>query len=174
MAKLKVFTAPAPILRKKAAPVTKITPKIRELVKGMFELMYETEGIGLAAPQVGISQKIIAIDIEEYDPLEPPPMVLVNPKIIDWSDEAEIAEEGCLSLPEILNPVRRAKRVTVEAMMLSGETIVFEGEELMARVLQHEIDHLEGILFTDRVNEEDTKLFKKQKARSIFGRRAEG
>lgn len=168
MAKLEMAPTNSPVLRKKASKIKEITPEIKEFVKDMFDTMYETEGIGLAAPQVGVSKRVIVIDIEELDSLNPP-IALINPKIIEKSDEEEIAEEGCLSAPEDAGPVRRARRVTVEAMTVDGEEITIEGVGLMARVLQHEIDHLEGTLFIDRINEKDNKLFKKQKAKSIFG-----
>ena len=169
MANLKMVPKGASVLRKKATPIKKNTPEIEKLVRDMFDLMYEIDGIGLAASQVGVSKRVIVIDVGEYDQLSPSPIALVNPKIIDRSDEEVIAEEACLSVPESSGPVKRAKRVTVKAMTLDGEKITIEGVDLMARVLQHEIDHLEGRLFIDRINEEDTKLFKKQQTRSIFG-----
>jgi len=169
MSNFKIETKGSDVLRKKAKPIKEITPEIKKLAEEMFDIMYRTNGIGLAAPQIGISKRIIVIDIEEYDELNPPPMVLINPKIIARSDEEQLAEEGCLSVPELTGPIRRANYVKVEATNLDGKKVIIEGEGLMARVLQHEIDHLNGTLFVDRLNEEDDKLFKKQRARSIFG-----
>lgn len=167
MAILEMAPKDSPVLRKKASEVKKITPEIKKLIEDMFDTMYATDGIGLAAPQVGVSKRIIVVDIEEHDQFYPP-IALINPKIIEWSDEENIAEEGCLSVPGPTAPVRRAERVTVEAMTVDGKEITVEGVGLMARVLQHEIDHLKGKLFVDRVKEEDKKLLKKQRAKSIF------
>ena len=145
-----------PILRQKAVEVQNFDTSLSVLTNGMFDTMHEAKGIGLAAPQIGVSQRIIVIDIEDVAP-DYPPMALVNPKITQASSEA-LGEEGCLSLPAFRAMVRRATEVSIQAQTVSGESIDFEAEGLMARVLQHEVDHLDGILITDRLLPEDQEL----------------
>ncbi|MAE19044.1 peptide deformylase [Candidatus Poribacteria bacterium] len=145
-----------PILRQKATEVQNFDTSLSVLTNGMFDTMHEAKGIGLAAPQIGVSQRIIVIDIEDVAP-DCPPMALVNPKITQASGEA-LGEEGCLSLPDFRAIVRRATGVSIQAQTVSGESVGFDAEGLMARVLQHEVDHLDGILITDRLLPEDQEL----------------
>ncbi len=145
-----------PVLRRKSVEVRKFDFSLSSLTENMFETMYESHGIGLAAPQIGILQRIIVIDIEEVDP-DFPPLALVNPKITEFSGE-ELGEEGCLSLPDFRAIVRRATEVSVDAKSIDGKSVIFSAQGLMARVLQHEIDHLDGILITDRLLPEDQEL----------------
>jgi len=152
MAILEIKIYGAPILREKSKPVKKITPEILNLVQDMTETMYATSGIGLAAPQVGVSKRIIIADGGEEGVI-----ALINPKIVDEEGEA-IAEEGCLSLPDIYAKVKRSSQVTVEALDLDGEQIKITKKNLIARVLQHEIDHLEGVLFIDRIGRAKRQL----------------
>lgn len=160
MAVLEIQTNDVPILRQKALSVQEISADLPPFVEDMFETMYEAQGIGLAAPQVGVSKRIIVIDIEKHHP-EYPRIALINPAIILAIGE-ELAEEGCLSLPGVRGIVRRAAIVKVEGLLPNGDKIEFDASSLMARVLQHEIDHLNGILFTDLLRPEDQELLEPQ------------
>ena len=148
-----------PILRRKAVEVRNFDFSLSSLTENMFETMYESKGIGLAAPQIGISQRLIVIDIEEVD-AEFPPLALVNPTITESSGE-ELGEEGCLSLPDFRAIVRRSTEVSINAQNIDGQAVHFSAQGLLARVLQHEIDHLDGILITDRLRPEDQELLEK-------------
>ena len=131
-----------PVLRQSTTPVQEITDEIRKLVSDMFETMHHARGIGLAAPQVGRSERLAVIEIEGE------PLVVINPEILETSGKAK-AEEGCLSIPDIYADVERPKDVVVRAMDLDGNTFEIEATDLLARCLQHEIDHLDGKLFLD-------------------------
>ena len=148
-----------PILRRKAVEVRNFDFSLSSLTENMFETMYDSKGIGLAAPQIGISQRLIVIDIEEID-AEFPPLALVNPTITESSGE-ELGEEGCLSLPDFRAIVRRSTEISINAQNIDGQAVHFSAQGLMARVLQHEIDHLDGILITDRLRPEDQELLEK-------------
>ena len=156
MALLEIQTNDAPVLRQKAAFIQKIDADLHPFIEDMFETMYEAQGIGLAAPQVGVSKRIIVIDIEKHHP-EYPRIALINP-VITLTVGEELGEEGCLSLPGVRGIVRRSAIVKVEGLLPNGNKIEFDASHLMARVLQHEIDHLNGILFTDLLRPEDQKL----------------
>jgi peptide deformylase len=145
-----VVKYPDPILAKKGEPVTEFTPELAQLVEEMFDSMYAAQGIGLAAPQIGISKQITVIDVSFKERPEDR-LVLINPEVLD-SEGHQNEEEGCLSLPEIRAKVGRASWVKVRAQNETGEFFEIEGEELLARCLLHEIDHLHGILFIDRVS----------------------
>lgn len=136
-----------PILRKISKPVKEITPKITELIEDMLDTMYEANGVGLAAPQVGMLKRIVVIDIGEG------PVILVNPEIVETRGE-QTGNEGCLSVPGKMGVVTRPNYAKVNAVDITGQNITVEGEELMARALCHEIDHLDGILYTDKVEGE--------------------
>lgn len=133
------------ILRKKCRPVKEIDDRINQLIDDMLETMYEADGVGLAAPQVGILKRICVIDVGEG------PIVLVNPEKVQESPEQVQATEGCLSIPGIYGEVTRPQRVVVKALNRKGEPFTIEGTDLLARALCHEIDHLDGILFEDKV-----------------------
>ena len=148
-----------PILRRKAVEVRNFDFSLSSLTENMFETMYDSKGIGLAAPQIGISQRLIVIDIEEID-ADFPPLALVNPTITESSGE-ELGEEGCLSLPDFRAIVRRSTEISINAQNIDGQAVHFSAQGLMARVLQHEIDHLDGILITDRLRPEDQELLEK-------------
>ena len=156
MAVLEIQTNDAPVLRQKAALIQEIDPDLHPFIEDMFETMYEAEGIGLAAPQVGVSKRVIVIDIEKHHP-EYPRIALINP-VITLTVGEELGEEGCLSLPGVRGIVRRSAIVKVEGLLPNGNKIEFDASHLMARVLQHEIDHLNGILFTDLLRPEDQEL----------------
>jgi peptide deformylase len=145
-----VVKYPDPVLSKRGAPVTVFDDKLKTLVEEMFESMYAAHGIGLAAPQIGLSQRLTVIDISfKKNPEEK--IVLINPEIIEREGK-QFEEEGCLSLPEIREKVRRSARVKVKAQDVDGNWFEIEGEELLARAFQHEIDHLDGILFIDHLS----------------------
>ena len=140
---LTIVKYPESVLREKAAPVEKMDKKLDLLINDMADAMYENEGVGLAAPQVGISKQIIVLDIGHGL------RSLYNPEIIEKSDEEESMEEGCLSLPEILVHVSRPSRIVVRGRNEYDKLVQVEAEGLLARVLQHEIDHLNGLLIVD-------------------------
>jgi peptide deformylase len=141
---------PDPVLAKRGEDVTVFDAKLKKLVEEMFESMYAAQGIGLAAPQIAISQRITVIDCSfKKNPDEK--VVLINPEIVERMGK-QVEEEGCLSLPEIREKVSRAAWVKVRAQDVNGDPIEVEGEELLARAMQHEIDHLDGILFIDRLS----------------------
>lgn len=136
---------PDPVLREKAKPVPKITPNIHKLLDDMADTMYEAQGVGLAAPQVGILKRVIVMDCgEEFGGL----IELINPEIIKKEGE-QFGPEGCLSIPGLQGDVRRAQKCTVRGWDRNGQVIEIEGEDLLARCIQHEVDHLNGILFLD-------------------------
>jgi peptide deformylase len=141
---------PDPVLSKPAAPVTEFDAALKKLIQDMFESMYAAQGIGLAAPQIGLSKRLTVIDISfKKNPDEK--VVLINPEIIGQEGK-QFEEEGCLSLPDIREKVHRAARVKVRAQNERGAWFEIEGEELLARAFQHEIDHLNGVLFIDRIS----------------------
>jgi peptide deformylase len=147
MAVLTVRKYGDPALRRRATEVGPITPEIRALAHDMIDTMYDEVGIGLAAPQVGVSLRIIVI----ADPTSRDTRVLIDPVVASRGGEAT-AEEGCLSLPGVFAPVTRAAWVVVEARDLDDRAVVIDGRGLLARVLQHEMDHLDGVLFIDRLD----------------------
>jgi peptide deformylase len=159
-----------PVLRHPAEPIREITPEVRDFAQQMIAAMYGDDGIGLAAPQVGRSSRLITLATRREDTPPPAdaspgecmlwqrmPVALVNPVIVSLSDEQATAEEGCLSVPGIYGNVTRPARVVLRAMLLSGETIQLDCGGLLARCLQHEIDHLDGTLFVDRMSDEDRR-----------------
>jgi peptide deformylase len=147
MAVLKVRKYGDPVLRRAAEPVGEVTPEIRLIIADMTETMYDEVGIGLAAPQVGIAKRLIVIADEEGRGVQ----ALLDPAIVDRGGEMT-GEEGCLSIPGVFAPVTRAAWVKVEARSVDGKPLTINARGLRARVLQHEIDHLDGVLFIDRVD----------------------
>ena len=149
MAALTILQYPDPRLHTVAKPVKEVDEHIRQLVADMAETMYTAPGIGLAATQVNVHQRVLVLDVSETrDQLE----VFINPEIIGASDERRIHEEGCLSVPGIYDEVERPDRVRVRAVGLDGQTFTVDAEGLRATCLQHEIDHLDGILFIDHIS----------------------
>ncbi len=146
----KIVKYPDPILQRRADPVTEFNDELRTLVDDMFESMYAAQGIGLAAPQIGIGKRLTVIDLSNKAKPEDK-IVLINPEIV-LHEGKQIEEEGCLSLPDIREKVKRSARVAVRAQNAHGEWFEMEGNELLARAFQHEIDHLDGILFIFRVS----------------------
>jgi peptide deformylase len=147
MAVLKVRKYGDPVLRRRAAPVAEITPEIRRMVDDMIETMYDEVGIGLAAPQVGISLRLMVVGHEKTVGAR----AIVNPVIAEQGGEVT-AEEGCLSLPGIFAAVTRAEWVRLEGQDLDGQPVSIKARGLTARVFQHEMDHLDGVLFIDRLD----------------------
>jgi peptide deformylase len=149
MAVLPIEMLGSDLLRRPAQEVVEIDETLRLLVQDMFETMYRAEGIGLAGPQVGVSQRLFVCDLQDG---ETPRFALINPRVVESSKATDRAEEGCLSIPGIAGPVTRPARVTVEAVNEAGSPVRLEAEGLLARCIQHEIDHLDGILFVDRLS----------------------
>ncbi len=147
MAVRNVRTEENPVLREKCVEVPSITDGIKRLIDDMFETMYEFDGVGLAAPQIGIAKKIVVIDDRDGNKL-----ALINPVITESKGE-QISEEGCLSLPGFAGRVKRPEFVKVEALNIDGDEILLEAEGFLAIVLSHEIDHLDGILYKDKAFE---------------------
>ena len=145
-----VVKYPDPVLAKRGQEVTVFDKELATLAEEMFESMYAAQGIGLAAPQIAISKRITVIDLS-FGKVAKDKIVLVNPEVV-LAEGRQVEEEGCLSLPEIREKVVRAERVKVKAQKVTGECFEVEGEELLARALLHEIDHLDGILFIDRIS----------------------
>jgi len=154
---------PDPILRQRSVEVpTEELPQLSELIASMGRTMYENEGCGLAAIQVGIPKRLLVYDIsEEQDDLR----ALINPRIVEQSEACETADEGCLSFPGLYEPVARATRVRVEALDGDGRPVTLEVEDFPARVLQHEIDHLEGLTMLSRMDDD----LRQQALREYFG-----
>lgn len=148
MAIRKIRTEGDSILTKECRKVEKMTPKIQELIEDMFDTMYEAYGVGLAAPQVGVLKQIVVIDTTGEDPL-----VLINPEIIETSG-SQTGDEGCLSVPGMSGTVIRPNHVKVRALDENMEEYILEGEELLARAICHETDHLHGRLYTELVEGE--------------------
>lgn len=160
-----ILTYPDPELKKKSAPVTVITDKIRELARDMAETMYDAPGVGLAAPQIGIHQRVIVIDVAGKD--EPPALITaINPVIIHAEGET-FEEEGCLSVPKYAANVRRHAKVVVKGLDLIGEEVTWKAEGLLAVAFQHEIDHLDGILFIDHISQLKRDIFRRKYRRSL-------
>ena len=153
MAVLSVLTLPEPILRQKSKRVKAIDGSVQKLVGDMIETMHSASGVGLAAPQVGVSLRVIIIGMPEEEEI-----VLINPEIVRRSGE-RLVTEGCLSVPGYFGEIKRAQRVTVKGKDLSGREIRIKAEELLAQALEHEIDHLNGVLYIDHLESTD-KLHK--------------
>jgi peptide deformylase len=146
MSKLDILRYPDPRLHKVARPVTAVDERIRQLVDDMLETMYSAEGVGLAATQVDVHERVIVIDTSEA---RDEPIVLINPELVETSEEMMLAEEGCLSVPEIYDKVPRHARVKVRAIDRAGESREFDAEGLLAVAVQHEMDHLRGKVFVE-------------------------
>lgn len=165
MSKLTILRYPHPNLHKVAQPVEVVDERVRQIVADMFETMYDANGVGLAATQVDIHERIIVIDVsEERDQ----PIVLINPVLVWSSTEHVVNEEGCLSVPGIYDAVDRAERVRVKALDEHGNSREIEGEDLLSRCIQHEMDHLQGKVFVEYLsalkrNRIKTKLVKAER-----------
>jgi peptide deformylase len=173
MAVLPILETPDPLLRRKSSPVEEVTPELRKLIDDMFETMYAAPGIGLAAIQVGVPKRLLVIDLQEPEEEggEPvrKPLVFINPEILDASDTLQTYNEGCLSVPEMYAEVDRPDRVRARWLDRDGKAHEEELDGMIAIVLQHEMDHLEGILFIDHLSrlKRDMILKKLAKARKL-------
>ncbi|WP_438433541.1 peptide deformylase [Gorillibacterium sp. sgz500922] len=139
-----IVKEPDPVLRQTAKPVPKITPNIQKLLDDMADTMYDAPGVGLAAPQIGILKRAIVMDVGDEHGL----IQLVNPEIVHKEGE-QLGPEGCLSIPGLMGDVKRAQKVRVRGLDREGNEVEIEGTDLLARCIQHEVDHLNGVLFTD-------------------------
>jgi peptide deformylase len=160
MAVLEIQKFPAPILKKKADPVSVFDEDLQKLIDDMIETMYAAPGVGLAAPQVGVSQRLAVIDISSKDE-KYPLIVLINPCIERTDGEIEF-EEGCLSIPEYTAKIKRSERLIVRAHDRDGREVEIDAGGLLAIALQHEIDHLDGLLLIDRISPIKREFFKKR------------
>lgn len=155
MSILKLLTYPHPLLQRRSEEVVEIDNAIKRLIKDIAETMYFNKGVGLAAPQVGVSKRIITVDAGNGL------LCLLNPLIVDREGEIEM-EEGCLSCPEVILKIKRSRKVTIKGLNPEGKEVVIEASELLARIFQHEIDHLDGILIFDRVSSLKKEIIKKR------------
>lgn len=149
MAVLPIRVAPDPVLRQKAKRVRNIDTSIHKLIKDMLETMHDAPGVGLAAPQVGVPLRVIVIGIPEQDDF-----ALINPEVVKTKGE-RVVSEGCLSIPGYIGQLKRAESVTVKGRDPSGKEVRIKAEELLAQALEHEIDHVNGVLYVDRLESED-------------------
>jgi peptide deformylase len=171
MATRTIHTYPDPVLKRKAAPVADFGEELQLLIDDMLETMYAAPGIGLAAPQVGISRRVIVIDISsKEDPGQL--VVLVNPELVAAEGEEE-GDEGCLSVPDFSAKVKRARKVAVRGHDRHGRQVELHAEDLLARALQHEIDHLEGTLLLDRLPPLRREIIKKKLKKALAALRSE-
>jgi peptide deformylase len=173
MALLPILTAPDPRLKAKAKPVERVDESVRQLMDDMLETMYAAPGIGLAAPQVGVGKRVIVLDLAK-DGEPPTPLKLANPEIVWASDEDAVFEEGCLSVPEHYAEVARPAAVRIRYLDYDDEIREMEASGLLATCLQHEMDHLDGILFIDHLTalKRNIILRKLLKAKKVAGKEA--
>ncbi len=165
-----ILKYPNPLLKSRTSPVAQVNRDIQKLVEDMFETMYHAPGVGLAAPQIGVLQQILVVDVGRLEGLpsggqgeerKPDPKVLINPTVI--LAEGKITwEEGCLSLPQLIVPMERSKKIIVEALDQTGKKIRHLGEDLLAVAFQHEMDHLNGILLVDRLSRLKRDLYRRK------------
>lgn len=172
MAILDIVTFPEPSLKKASVPVENIDDELKMFIENMGETMFHDAGVGLAAPQVGINRRVIVYDPhageEQTDPENKKFTALINPEILSKSKETFTSEnEGCLSVVDYRSDVKRHASVTVRAMNIDGETIEFEAQELMSIIMQHEIDHLDGILFIDRISALKRAMYTKKRLKQL-------
>jgi peptide deformylase len=149
MARLSIELLGADVLRRKAEAVPTPGPELDRLVADMFETMYDAHGIGLAAPQIGRSERLIVVDVKDGDST---PMALLDPVVVEFGGGKDRVEEGCLSIPGVAATVERPAACVVQATDAKGQPVRIEAQGMLARCLQHEIDHLDGVLFIDRIS----------------------
>ena len=166
MALLEIKKYPEQVLKKVAAPVKDLDRALQTLIDSMIETMYAAPGIGLAAPQVDVSKRLVVVDVSLREGEEAPLIILINPEVVHTDGDTE-SEEGCLSLPGIVTSVKRADRVLVRGYDRKGNQIEVEGEGLLSRVLQHEIDHLNGTLLIDRMSPIKREFYKKRLKKNL-------
>jgi peptide deformylase len=171
MAILDIIEAPDPRLTTPCAPIEAIDGELQRLLDDMLETMYAAPGIGLAAPQVGVLRRAFVLDLGPEEARAP--LFLINPEIIERSATTSVSEEGCLSLPKQFADVARADRVTVRYLDRAGQPQELAADDLLARCLQHEIDHLDGILFVDRISALKRTMILRRAAKARRGRQRE-
>ena len=172
MAIRKILTYPDPVLREKVETVTNFDDSLKELARDLIETMYDAPGAGLAANQIGVCLRVAVIDISNGED-EKKPLVLVNPEIIE-KEGCQLDEEGCLSVIDYTARVERYTKLLVRAQDLDGKTWEFPAEDFFARVIQHELDHLEGTLFIDRLSSLKRTIYKKRLKKILRRRQEEG
>lgn len=160
MAKLPILLYPSPVIRKKSLPVTSIDGQLQRFIDDMVETMYAAPGMGLAAPQVGALKRVIVLD-PSHDRARARPQVLINPVLVTGEGQV-VEEEGCLCIPDLNEPVSRFKQVIVKGYDRNEKEVILEGADMLARILQHEIDHLDGVLFIDRLSTAKRLLLKRR------------
>jgi len=151
-----IVTYPEEVLRNKAEPIVEIDQEIRDLADKMTEVMFRAEGVGLAAPQVGVGKRLIVVNLDDEF------HILINPELVERSDEEETSEEGCLSVPGPEAPVSRSRKIVVRGKDLEGNEVELSREGLAARVFQHEIDHVNGKLFIDHLSDAERSVTLKE------------
>lgn len=168
MAKRPILILPDQRLRAVAEPIEKVDDEVKQLAADMLETMYDAPGIGLAAPQIGELRRIVVMDVAKEGE-KPDPIVMINPEILKYSDDTVVTEEGCLSIPEIYYEVERPAEVTVRYTDLEGKTVERDAGDRLAICIQHELDHLDGVLYIDYLSrlKRDRVLKKFQKAERI-------
>lgn len=168
---LPIIWAPDPVLKTKCKSVEAVDDAVRRLIDDMFRTMYAAPGVGLAAPQIGVTRRVIVVDVAGKDE-KPQPIALVNPEVVWTSGETQVYEEGCLSLPEMYADVERPAAVRVRYLDRTGAEQEVHGEGLLAVCLQHEIDHLDGVLFVDHISalKRNIMLKKMVKAKKLRAR----
>lgn len=159
-----ILIAPHPKLKTKAEPVAAVDDDLRRLMDEMLATMYAAPGIGLAAPQIGVMKRVVVLDVADKES-PPAPLCLVNPEIVARGEDKVVAEEGCLSLPEIYAEVERHQRVFVRFTDRQGEVREMDADGLLARCVQHELDHLDGVLFVDHLSALKRKLLMRKLAK---------
>jgi peptide deformylase len=158
MSSIRLVTYPGPVLRKQAKPIKNVDGKLIETADAMFDVMYDYNGIGLAAPQVGLSARLLVLDLRQEGS---PDYIMINPRITRREGSLD-AEEGCLSLPEVFGDINRAELIEVAYIDRDGEEQTLEADGMLARAIQHEIDHLNGVLFIDRLDKATRKAVERQ------------
>jgi len=158
MAALEILKYPHPILKKRSEVVSEINEEVKKLIQDMRETMYQAGGVGLAACQVGVPQRVIVLDVSPLDP-QHSFFALINPEII--SEEGEIDhEEGCLSVPDCLEKIKRREKISVRGLSAEGRDIEIKGEGILAIALQHEIDHINGVLILDKISRLKREIYR--------------
>lgn len=168
-----IIKYPNRILRQKTKTVTSFDDDLKKLVADMVETMYAAPGVGLAANQIGVSLQVAVIDVSRDKERKKENLVLVNPEIID-TEGYQIGEEGCLSIVDLSAKVKRYRKISVRALDIEGKAIEFEAEDHFARVIQHEVDHLNGLLFIDHISSLKRNLYKKRLKKELKQQQAVG
>jgi len=166
MALLEILAFPHPVLKEKAKPLDGVNAAIEKLVQNMTDTMYHAPGVGLAANQVGVPKQILVLDVSSAEEAKNT-LVIINPQIIELSKETETTEEACLSVPDFRAEVERAVRIVVAGKDLNGEDLEIDAEGFLARVLQHEIDHLNGMLYIDRIGKLKRQRYVRRRKKAL-------